>query len=66
MNGIHYVISGGGGGKLSQRVRRLPNTVTSEGRHHAVFLEIDEAGLTLEAVDVDGEVFDRLELTPQG
>ncbi len=52
----------GGGGKDLYRAGKSEWTAFSKSVHHAVLVRIDGEHLSLEAIDLDGTVFDRLEL----
>lgn len=62
IDGVTYFVSGGGGGDL-----RVPGTsaLTAESarRYHALRVEVSRERLVVEAVGIDGDVFDRVELT---
>lgn len=59
--GVHYVVSGGGGGRLTKVVGR-GGAVVSAPVHHYVALAITADRLELRAVDIEGAVFDTLTL----
>ena len=61
IGGVIYVVSGGGGKRL-YRAGRSKWTAFSKSTHHAVLVHIDGEHLSLEAVQPDGTVLDRLEL----
>jgi 3',5'-cyclic AMP phosphodiesterase CpdA len=61
IEGVTYVVSGGGG-KMLYRAGRSKWTAFSRSTHHAVFVHVDGDRLSLEAVETDGAVMDRLEL----
>ena len=58
---VTHVVSGGGGKGLYP-AGRSEWTAFSKSAHHAVFVRIDGEHLTLEAVEPDGAVLDRLDL----
>jgi predicted phosphodiesterase len=61
IHGVTYVVSGGGGKGL-YRAGRSEWTAFSKSAHHAVLVRVDGERLSLEAVEPDGTVLDRLEL----
>lgn len=64
-NGIPYVVTGGGGAPL-YKVNSSPNPyqVVAKSTNHYMRLGIDERGIDLEAVDVQGKVFDAFRVEP--
>ncbi len=58
LNGVLYIISGGGGGGLDYFCQDWPHVEVSAYVHHFVLLEIDGATLTLSAHHLDGTVID--------
>ncbi len=61
IGGVIYVVTGGGGKDL-YRAGKSEWTAFSKSVHHAVLVHIDGKHLSLEAIDLDGTVFDRLEI----
>jgi acid phosphatase type 7 len=59
--GVTYVVSGGGGRRLYP-AGHGELTASSVSAHHAVLVRVSGSRLLLEAVEVGGEVVDRLEL----
>ena len=60
IRGVTYVVSGGGGRRLYPAgTSRL--TACSRSAHHAVLVRVDGRRLSLEAVEPDGTVFDRVD-----
>lgn len=59
LNGVTYVISGGGGGGLDQYARDFAHITKSVGKHHFSRVDIDGAELTFTAIDRFGEQVDR-------
>jgi len=60
IKGVTYVVSGGGGRRLYPAGKgRL--TACSRSAHHAVVMCVDGGRLSLEAVEPDGTVFDRVD-----
>lgn len=62
LNGVNYVISGGGGGGLDTYARDWPHISVSEEKHNYTKVEIDDNSLTLKAIDIDGNEFDKIEI----
>jgi predicted phosphodiesterase len=61
MKGVIYVVTGGGGKDL-YRAHRSKWTAFSKEVHHAVLVHIDGERLSLEAIEPEGAVVDRLAL----
>ncbi len=57
INGVLYIVSGGGGGPLYQ-VNPQPFSAYAETTYHTVFATLDGCTLTLQAIKPDGTVFD--------
>jgi len=65
IGGVTYVVSGGGGRKLYPAGKgRL--TACSKSAHHAVLGRVDDGRLSIEAVEPDGLVFDRVDSISSG
>lgn len=62
VNGITYFVTGGGGAEL-RGAGTSERTAVSALRHHVLRLEADPQRLQIEAVDIEGEVFDQVEVT---
>jgi hypothetical protein len=62
IDGVVYVVSGGGGASLYQVVPQSFSAY-AESTYHAVYVTLDGYTLTLQAVKPDGSVFDSLVLT---
>jgi acid phosphatase type 7 len=60
--GVTYVLSGGGGKRLYP-AGRSEWTAFSKSAHHAVVVRVDGERLSLEAVEPDGTVIDRADLS---
>jgi len=58
LNGVLYIISGGGGGGLDYFCQDWPHVEVSVYVHHFVLLDIDGSTLTLSAQKHDGTVID--------
>jgi acid phosphatase type 7 len=61
IGGVIYVVSAGGGKRL-YRARNSEWTAFSKSVHHAVLVHVDGERLSLEAVEPNGTLLDRLEL----
>ncbi len=61
IRGVTYVVSGGGGKSL-YKAGRSEWTASSRSVHHAVYVRIKDEHLSLEAIEPDGRVLDRLDL----
>jgi predicted phosphodiesterase len=61
IQGVTHMVSGGGGKRLYP-AGRSEWTAFSKSAYHAVFVRIDGGYLSLEAVEPDGTVLDRLDL----
>jgi predicted phosphodiesterase len=59
--GVTHVVSGGGGREL-YRAGKERWTACSKSAHHAVLVHIGDSRLDLEAIEPDGNVFDRWHL----
>ena len=64
IGGIPYVVTGGGGGRLTN-VKGGPQSVVATPRHHYLLVEVEEDQLIVEAVDIDSQIFDRFVVTPR-
>ena len=62
VDGVTYVVTGGGGAELHRELAPGPQTAAAVSIFHAVRIEAGPERLVLEAIDRDGEVFDRAEL----
>jgi len=66
--GTAYVVTGAGGKSLygiDQRCDLAAGRLAAASRYHFVAVEVRADSLTISAVDVDGQVFDRAVLTPR-
>lgn len=61
-DGIHYIVSGGGGRGLYEMDLEEPFLEVAEQRHHFLLGEADGCTLTMQAIDKTGAVFDTLRL----
>lgn len=62
INGVTYFVTGGGGGDL-RGAGRSELTAVSLLQHHALRVEANPDRILVEAVGIDGEVLDSIELT---
>ena len=66
-NGIYYVVTGGGGGRLHSVAKEVvePGLMEAcvDNVYHFLWVEIDGDRLSLEAIDYKGKVFDRFSFT---
>jgi hypothetical protein len=60
--GTVYVVTGGGGNELYPS-RTSAFTATSASRHHVTLVSVEGPTLTIEAIALDGTVFDRATIT---
>jgi hypothetical protein len=63
VNGITYIVTGGGGAELHPIDQPDPDTEASYNGHHFVVFSVDGGTLLGQAITVDGEVVDEFELT---
>jgi len=61
LDGVVYVVSGGGGARLTP-VGRAGHTRVARAVHHYLALEVRADALVLRAIDIDGNTFDELVL----
>lgn len=61
IDGVQYIVTGGGGGRLT-RAGRNADTKVALAVHHFVTLAVEGRTLAVEAVDIDGRVIDRVEV----
>jgi len=65
IDGVTYVVSGGGGAELHDDLTPGPRTAAAAVAYHAVRIVAGPDSLRLEAIDRDGEVLDRVDLRGQ-
>ena len=58
VNGIHYVVTGGGGGRLNPEFRRRSWTVAAERSHHFCWVDVGPDSYTVTAIRPDGSVIE--------
>jgi predicted phosphodiesterase len=66
VNGITYIVSGGGGGRLTAFGKPEPGSQKVAPAQHSVLFEVDGDHLTGMAIDIKGDVIDRFELMSDG
>lgn len=66
INGVTYVVTGGGGAGLSGLVDRKEQSAYFESVHHLILAEMTADRLTLKAMKADGTVFDSVVLSKGG
>jgi hypothetical protein len=59
IHGVQYIVSGGGGGRLTA-ARRNGLTTVSRAVHHYLTLAVRDDTIVVHAVDIDGNVFDEV------
>ena len=57
-SGIHFVVTGGGGGSLTA-VSQSPDAIVQAEVHHFIAIEIEDSRLEARVIDVEGEEIDR-------
>lgn len=62
LNGMTYYVTGGGGAGLDHQARDFEHIVVYESRHHFVYAQVAGNIMTLDAIDIDGNLFDTYEL----
>jgi hypothetical protein len=62
INGVLYIVTGGGGGPLYQ-VNPQPFSAYAESTYHALFVTVEGCALTVMAIKPDGTLFDATTLT---
>jgi len=65
INGIVYVVSGGGGARLTSPGRQ-PHTARAVAKHHFLILEAHRRELRVRAVDIDGKTIDEFDVSGSG
>ncbi|MCJ7707114.1 MAG: metallophosphoesterase family protein, partial [Anaerolineales bacterium] len=64
VNGITYLVTGGGGAELYNVTHPAPELITYRNVHHVMLFHVSGDTLTAEAMTPEGEVFDQFSLTP--
>lgn len=62
VNGVTYVVSGGGGGKLTRFASLEPGSQKQSLAHHFLLIEVDRDRMACTAIDVDGKIIDQWEI----
>lgn len=62
-NGVHYIVTGGGGAPLYDIGLKRPWFIRGESVYHAVLVEVDGDEMTLKAHLPGGSLFDTIKLT---
>jgi hypothetical protein len=57
-DGVHFFMSGGGGGPLSRVAKKAPGAVFAESSFGFLTLEADEARMKIAIFDADGKPLD--------
>jgi len=66
-NGVHYIVTGGGGAPLSPAEAALPAvTLKVESVEHYVPIEVEGNRAHIRAIALDGHVIETIELTAPG
>jgi hypothetical protein len=58
IQGVGYMVSGGGGAYLRNFEKVQPGSAVRQKRHHFLLFELREASLYMQAIDKSGQVFD--------
>ena len=61
LDGVHYLVSGGGGGRLYEVPKEHPNLHFATSAYHFAHFHVDGDRIVLEGKLTDGSVFDRAE-----
>ena len=61
-NGVTNYIIGGAGGNLDTWARDVPHITVYHSIHHYMSIQVDDKTMTLEAINLDGEVFDTYQI----
>jgi 3',5'-cyclic AMP phosphodiesterase CpdA len=61
VDGIHYIVTGGGGAPLDEFGEPLPSSVKRESVHHFVMVDINDETASFTALTRDGRVIDAFE-----
>lgn len=65
VNGVHYVVTAGGGAGLYELGDAKKWTVARAKAHHYTKVEVTREKVKVTAIDIDGKVIDTFELTPE-
>jgi len=64
VDGVDYVISGGGGGDLTPCVSTSAQLIICKAVHHFVLVDVTSTSLTVTAILADGSVLERFAVAP--
>lgn len=62
LNGVVYIITGGGGGSLDSWQRDFPHIIAYESAHHYTLVDVNGKSLTLKGCYPDGNCFDEFNI----
>lgn len=62
LNGVVYIITGGGGGALDSWQQDFPHITVYEAAHHYTLVDVEDKSLTLKGCYPDGNCFDELNI----
>jgi predicted phosphodiesterase len=65
VNGVFYIVSGGGGGYLSDDIDNQPHLIVAHVKYHLLLIEIEGDEFRLSAIRPDGRRFDTFTITRQ-
>ena len=63
LNGVLWIVTGGGGGSLDSWQQDVPHITGYEPVHHFVLVDVDGPTLEVRAIDLEENVIDHVELT---
>lgn len=66
LNGVLWIVTGGGGGSLDSQQQDIPHITVYEPVHHYVLVDVNGSSLVTRAIDLEGNVIDHVELTRDG
>ncbi len=64
INGVTYIVTGGGGNSMRAQANDTTNTAAFETVHHFVGIVIRKNSMKIKAIDQNGFVFDEIMLKP--
>lgn len=64
-NGIHYVVTGGGGAPLYEIRPDTPNLVKAKKAHHFCEIQVDGTSMSIRAVEPSGAVIEEFDLSAE-
>lgn len=62
IEGVTYIVSGGGGAVLYACGAAQPWVAICSSRHHFLYIEVDRSAIRIQAVGLDGQTFDAIEI----